>query len=85
MAGLHPGCTTQQYASAAIMGLKTPGSDLKRQPPGHLAHGREQRQGAVLQLNGFIAERRHLPVQQRSGELFCCGKMQVGKQNKAGT
>ena len=67
------------------MGLETPGPHLKRQPPGYLAHGREQRQGAILQLNGFIAERGHLPVQQHSGELFCCGKMEVGKQDEAGS
>ena len=53
-----PGRAAQQHAAPAVARLQTPGADLDRDASRDLAHRREQRKTAILQLDGFIAEAR---------------------------
>ncbi len=52
----HARGAAEQNSASAVFRLQTPGADLDRQPSGDLAHGREQRQRAVVELNGFVGD-----------------------------
>ena len=45
--GPHARRAAEQHAAAAVLALEEVRTDLRRHPPGHLAHGREERQRAV--------------------------------------
>ena len=53
----------QENPAPAVFSLQTPGAYLNRKPAGDLAHRREQRQRAVIELNCFVAYRNHLALE----------------------
>ena len=77
----HPGGAAQQNACAAVRRLQAPAADLNRQPAGHLAHRREQRQRAVVELDGLVADGTDLLGAQRSRQLLAGGEVQVGEDD----
>ncbi len=78
----HARDSAEQDAPAAVGRFQVHRADLHRQPAGHLAHGRQQRQRAVLFANGLVGHGRDLlraagrSVRQRR-------QVQVGEQNQA--
>jgi hypothetical protein len=52
---------------------------LNRHGTGHFTHGGQQRQGPVSLLNGFIGNRYRLSFNQRTGQIFRCRQVQIGK------
>ena len=78
------GDAAQQLPAPAGVALQTVRADLDRQPPGHLAHGHEQRQRAVGQLDGLVGDADDAAIQEGPGQVWRRGKMQVGVQHLAG-
>ncbi|GMA24562.1 hypothetical protein GCM10025864_23210 [Luteimicrobium album] len=57
-------------------------ADDDRHPPRDLAHGREERQAPVGELDGLVRERRRAGAQERVDERQVRGEVQVGEQHE---
>ena len=66
LARAHAGDAGEQHAAAAVGRLQAPGADLDREPAGDLAHRREQRQRAVVELDRLVGDRAHAAREQRA-------------------
>ena len=80
--GLDAGRPTQQDAAAAPVTLEVMGADLGGHAAGDLAHRRQQRQGAVVQLHCLVTDGGRLGVQQVAGDLGIGSQVQVGEQHE---
>ncbi len=74
----HARHAAQQDAAAAEDLLEVLGALLHRHPPRHLGHRRQQRQLAVRQLHRFVGHRHRAGLDDRPGQLFRRGKVEVG-------
>ena len=83
-AGRTPGAPAEQHTATAVVALEVVGADLGRHAPGHLAHRRQQRQRAVLELHGLVGQRRGAGGEQGLGHLGVGGQVQVGEQHQVG-
>jgi len=57
--------------------------DLRRETPGHFAHGRQKRQRGIRQLHGFVADSDHALLEHLPGEGFIGGQVQIGVDDLA--
>ena len=74
----------EQHAATAGGRLQAPGPDLDREPAGDLAHRREQRQAAVVELNRLVPDRADAVREQRAGQNLVGGEMQIGEEDQTG-
>ena len=58
-------------------------ADLRGKPPGDFAHGRQERQCGIRQLDGLIADANYTRFKHPAGKRFIRGQMQVGIDNLA--
>ncbi len=65
-------------------GLEAPRADLDREAPGDLAHRREQRQRAVVELDRLVAERAHAALDQRARQRLVGREVEVGEEHQTG-
>jgi hypothetical protein len=72
----------QQHAASALALLKVVRAHLGGHASGHLAHGGEQRQGAVGQGHGLVGDAGGARVKQGTGQGLGSGQMQVGEEDK---
>jgi hypothetical protein len=72
-----------QGAPATAGAHQVVGADLGRQPAGDLAHRRQQRQRAAVQLHRLVRDAGHLGVQQGVGAVTARRQVQVGEQGLA--
>jgi hypothetical protein len=61
------------------------GADLRREPPGHLGHRRQQRQAAARRGDGFVGDAGGAAGHQVARLREIRRQVQVGKQHLAGT
>ena len=77
----HPGHPAHQHPTTAPRAHQVMGSHQRSHPPGHLAHGREQRQRVVGRPHRLVGDggvaRRH----QRLGAGPRGGQVQVGEED----
>ena len=62
--------------------LEAPRPHLQRQPPGDLAHGRQQRQRAVVQCDGLVADGGDAPLAQDVRQLGLRRQMEIGEDRQ---
>jgi len=84
----HPGRrdaghTAQQHAAPAIGLLQRPGADLRRQPPGHLGHRRQQRQAAHAVGDRLVGDAGGARGDEVAGLVGVRREVQVGKEDLA--
>ena len=58
---------------------------MDRQASGDLTHGREQRQRTVVQLNGFVGDSGDFAIEQRAGDRFSGGEMEISEKDQTRT
>lgn len=80
-AGVDTGHAAQQHAVPALCHLKVLGPLLDGHAPGDLAHGSQQRQGAVGLLDGLVRDAHGAGVHECPGEFLVGRKMQVGEDH----
>ena len=73
----------QQHAAAAILLLQEVGAHLHRDLAGDLAHGREQWQRPIVELDGLVGDADDLALEEGLGELGRRRQMKVGEQHLA--
>src|SRR5690348_18101924 len=61
-----------------VTGVQTCALPIYGEASRDLAHRRQERQRAVLQLDGLVADRRHTAAQQGAREVFVGREMQIG-------
>ena len=81
LGGPHARRAREQDAAAAVLGLQAPGADLHREAAGDLAHRRQERERAVVELQRLVGERAHAPLAQHRGELGIGREVQVGEEH----
>ena len=79
----HAGRAGEQHAAAAVLRLQAPGADLDREATRDLAHRRQQRQRAVVELERLVGERVDAARAQHVGQRRVGREMQVGEQDQA--
>ena len=82
--GAHAGCSAEQNAAASAARLQAPRARLDSEPPGDFAHGREQWQAAVLELDGLVSKRAYVLFQQFMRESLVGRQVEVGEENFPG-
>ena len=75
----HTRYSPQQDASASPAGLQHLGPLLNRHASGHLRHGRQQGQIAIIKLHRLISYGRGAGVPEDLGELPLSGEMKIGE------
>nr|BFF03680.1 hypothetical protein GCM10020241_53550 [Streptoalloteichus tenebrarius] len=80
----HPGHPAEQHAPPALPPLQAVRPHLRRHPPRHLAHRREQRQRPVRELDGLVGHRADTSVEQSADALPVRGQVQIGEQRLVG-
>ena len=78
----HARGSAQQHAASAVLRLHAPSADLHREPPGHFAHRREQRQALVLELHRLVAERGRAAAHEFARERRFGGQMEIGEEHQ---
>ena len=78
---LHAGHASHEFSLSTLCLLQVVGSVLGSHPAGHLTHGNEQRQRAVIALNGLVGNAGGTALQHGAGELFLAGEMEVGEDH----
>ena len=81
----HARRPTHQHTAPAVVALEEVGAHLRRQPPGDLAHRRQQRQRAVVELHGLVGDRRRAGRDQRPGDVRVGGEVEVREQRQIRT
>ena len=82
--GPHARRAAQQHASPAGVPLQEVGADLGRHAAGHLGHRRQERQAAVVDLDGLVGDAGDIGVEQRGCHLGVGRQVQVGEEHLAG-
>ena len=80
--GRDAGNAAEQDAAPALRLLERPRPHLRGEPPGDLAHRREQRQPAVVGLDRLVGDSRDAAVGERAGQRLIGGEVEVGEQDK---
>ena len=80
----HAGNAAEQRAAATVGRFEVHRAHLDGQAPRHLAHGSQQRQGAILLAQGLVGDGRHAGSEQAVGQLGQGCQVQVGEQDQAG-
>ena len=80
----HAGAAPHQDAAAAMGLLQQVRPHLGRQPAGDLAHRRQQRQAAVLELHGFVGDGGGSRLQQSPAHLRVGGQVEIGEEHQVG-
>ena len=80
-ARIDAGNPSQQDARAALGHLQVLGALLNGHAPSHLAHGGEQRQGAIGALDGFVSDVDALAFHQHAGQLAGSRQVKIGEDN----
>ena len=70
---------SEQDAPRPVRSLQEMGSDLSGNPPGDLAHRREQGQIARRDLHGLVGHAGRLGLEQRLGHERYAGEVEVGE------
>ena len=76
-----PRHAAEQHPAAALVLGQAVGPGLHREPPGHLGHRRQQRQGAVSQLDRLVGDAHHPGLEQGLGLHRIRGQVQVGVED----
>src|SRR5215207_8062208 len=74
----------EQRSTAAVCLLEMMSSDLNRHPPSDLAHRRQERQRAVVELHGFVCDRLNMIANECLGKRRVSGEMEIGEQHLLG-
>jgi hypothetical protein len=77
LAGRHARDAAQEHAAPSVEFLQEPGALLRGHAAGYLAHGNEQGQTAVRNLDGFIGDRRGPGFLEIHGQLSVRGKVKI--------
>ena len=83
-AARRAGHSAEEDAAAAGGTEQLLRADLHRQAPGDLAHGGQERQRAVGQLDGLVGDGGRAGVQQRLRQRGRCGEVEVGEESEVG-
>ena len=83
-AGPHAGCAAEQHAAPAVRALEEVRADLRRHAARDLAHRREQRQRARVELHRLVGDAGDPALEQRVGDLGVRGEVEVGEEHQAG-
>ena len=78
---LHAGYAAEQHAHAITFLLKAVGGRLNGHSPGHLRHGSQKRQGAVIRRDRFVGDADGTGIHQVTGLFGVGGEMQVGEEH----
>ena len=78
----HARRAAHQHAASAVVTLEEVGAHLRRQPSGDLAHRRQQRQRAVVELHRLVGDRRRAGRDQRPGDVGVGGEVEVREQRQ---
>src|SRR5207249_8582840 len=81
----HSGGTAEKNSTSAVFRLETPRANLNRQPAGDFAHGREQWQRAVIQLNRFVADGGDSFLEEHPSYRFAGGEVKISEEDQSGT
>ncbi len=81
MAALHARHPAQQHPAPAGLLFKKTRPLLDRHPPGHLTHGGQERQRAVVGPHRLVGDADDLPVEQHLGELRHRRQMEIGEED----
>src|SRR5262249_23230435 len=73
----------RDHAAAAVGRLQAPRADLDREPARDLAHRREQRQRAVGELDGLVADGAHAALEQCAGQRLVRRQVEIGEDDQA--
>src|SRR5690606_4779781 len=82
LAGADAGYAPQQHAAAAVRPFEEVSPHLRRHAAGDLAHGREQRQAAAVELHRLVGDGGGAGSQERIGQGFVGGEVQVGEEDE---
>ena len=78
----HARRAAHQHAAPAVVALEEVGALLRGQPPGDLAHRRQQRQRAVVELHRLVGERRRAGGDAAPWRPRVGGEVEVGEQRQ---
>ena len=78
----YTGAASDQDPPAAVGLLQQVGAHLSGQPPGDLAHRRQQGQAAVVELHRFVGDGGGACRQQGAAHRRVGGQVQVGEQHQ---
>ena len=82
VAGLDARCPRQEDAAPAERLLEEVGGRLRREPAGDLAHRGEQRQAAVVGLDGLVRDGRDPAVRERPRERLVGGDVEIREEHE---
>ena len=81
--GATPGDASEQEPAAALRLLEVVRARLSGEPAGDLAHRREQRQPAVVRLDGLVGDGGDPTLDERAGERLVGGDVEVGEEDES--
>ena len=77
----YPRHTAQEDPHTSQDHLQRLAARLNRQPPGHLGHRHQERQGAAGDLYGLVADGHDLTVEELLGQRPRCCQVQIRKDD----
>ena len=77
------GQAAEEDSASALRLLERPGAHLRREPAGHLAHGCEQGELAIVRLDGLVGDADRAAVEQRPRERLVGCEMEVREEDEA--
>ena len=78
------GSTSHQDAASTVVTFEEVGAHLRREPAGDLAHRRKQGERAVLSLHGLVGDAGRAGREQRLGNLWIGGQVEVCEEGQIG-
>ena len=81
----HSGRAAEQHTASTVVAFEEVRADLGRHPAGDLAHRREQRERARLELHRLVRDAGHAVLEQGVGDVRIRREVEVREQHETGT